>query len=167
MAEICEVDLQDTEQAMACYEKAVDYYQGEEFNSQAQPCQLKVAQFAANRENYAKAIDIFEQVANRCAKNPMLKSGAKEYFFKAALCHLLVDPLNAEQAMARYTDTFPPVQDTREFKLMTKVLASVQATDVDALSDALANYDQVARLEPWATSMFLRLKRGLGESDLT
>ena len=101
MAEICETDLQDVDQAMTYYAKAVDYYQGEENNSQAQPVQLKLAQHAADRQNYGDAIEIFEKVAERCAKNPMLKSGAKEHFFRAGICHLLVDPLNAEQAMER------------------------------------------------------------------
>lgn len=28
--------------------------------------------------------------------NPLLKYSAKEYFFKAALCHFIVDELNAK-----------------------------------------------------------------------
>lgn len=28
--------------------------------------------------------------------NPLLKYNAKEYFFKAALCHFIVDELNAK-----------------------------------------------------------------------
>ena len=37
MAEICETDLQDVDQAMTYYAKAVDSYQGEEKKSTTRP----------------------------------------------------------------------------------------------------------------------------------
>ncbi|OQV23882.1 Alpha-soluble NSF attachment protein [Hypsibius exemplaris] len=167
IAEIYETDLQDLEQAMVHYQKAADYYQGEESQSHAQKCLLKVAQFAADKEDYQKAIQIFEQVANRCAENPMLKYGAKEYYFKAALCHMCVDTLNAQHALARYLDVFPALQDSREFQLMKKVLDCMESTDVDSFTAALQDYDKISRLDPWATSIFLRAKRSMGDNDLT
>lgn len=167
IAEIYESDAQDKEQAIAHYQKAADYYQGEESQSHAQKCLLKVAQFAADKEDFTRAIEIFEQVANRNAENPMLKYGAKEHYFKAALCHLCVDPLNAQHAMTRYLDHFPALEDSREFKLLKTVLACMENSDVDGFTEALKEYDQISRLDPWATSIFLRAKRSMGEADLT
>ncbi|OQV16435.1 Beta-soluble NSF attachment protein [Hypsibius exemplaris] len=170
MAEICEAEpLRDIPQAVGYYEKATDYYQGEESKSQAQPCMLKVAQYAAEREEYGKAIEIFEQVAERCAANPMLKSGAKEYFFKASLCQLSVDPLNAGQALARYIGTCPAFQDTREYKLMKALLGALDGDpDGDAFDAALKAYDEVGRMDGWAAGMLQRVKRRMGgDSDLT
>ncbi|NXG72049.1 SNAB protein, partial [Baryphthengus martii] len=49
-------------QAIAHYEQAADYYKGEESNSSANKCLLKVATYAAQLEQYQKALEIYEQV---------------------------------------------------------------------------------------------------------
>lgn len=64
IAEIFETDGMDLEQAVQHYEQAADYFRGEESNSSANKCLLKVAQYAAQLENYDKAIQIYQQV--RC-----------------------------------------------------------------------------------------------------
>lgn len=50
--------------------------------------------------------------------NQLLKYSAKDYFFKAALCQLCVDTLNAEQAIQKYEEMFPQFGDARESKLL-------------------------------------------------
>ena len=50
-------------QAIVNYEQAADYYRGEESNSSANKCLLKVAQYQAQLEHYDKAIEIYEQVS--------------------------------------------------------------------------------------------------------
>lgn len=81
--------------------------------------------YCAQLEQYQKAIEIYEQVLLHLKKkkthifssfffsfikswrihlqvgantmdNPLLKYSAKEYFFKASLCHFIVDELNAK-----------------------------------------------------------------------
>uniref|UniRef100_A0A8C5A9C0 N-ethylmaleimide-sensitive factor attachment protein, beta b n=1 Tax=Gadus morhua TaxID=8049 RepID=A0A8C5A9C0_GADMO len=96
IAEIYEAELVDIEKAIAHYEQAADYYKGEESNSSANKCLLKVGAYSAQLEQYAKAIEIYEQVGSNTMDNPLLKYSAKEYFFKASLCHFIVDELNAK-----------------------------------------------------------------------
>lgn len=83
---------------------------GEESNSSANKCLLKVAQYAAQLENYQKAIQIYEQVASSSLDNSLLKYSAKEYFFRAALCHLCIDMLNAQHALQQYENMYPAFQ---------------------------------------------------------
>lgn len=40
------------------------------------------------------------QVGATTMDNPLLKYSAKEYFFKASLCHFIVDELNAKASSA-------------------------------------------------------------------
>ncbi|XP_074666173.1 alpha-soluble NSF attachment protein, partial [Strix aluco] len=96
IAEIYEAELVDIEKAIAHYEQAADYYKGEESNSSANKCLLKVATYAAQLEQYQKAVEIYEQVGTSAMDSPLLKYSAKEYFFKAALCHFCIDMLNAK-----------------------------------------------------------------------
>lgn len=51
-------------------------------------CLLKVAHFAAQLEQYDKAIENLETVATASADNQLTKWSIKEYFLKAGLCHL-------------------------------------------------------------------------------
>ncbi|XP_041345272.1 alpha-soluble NSF attachment protein-like, partial [Pyrgilauda ruficollis] len=82
--------------AVAHYEQAADYYRGEESTSSANKCLLKVAAYAAQLEQFPRAIDIYEQVGAVAMDSPLLKYSAKEHFFRAALCHFCVDMLNAK-----------------------------------------------------------------------
>jgi alpha-soluble NSF attachment protein len=118
IAEIYETEAPDLESATRHYEQAGDYFRGEESNSSANKCILKVAQYAAQLADYEKAISIYEQVAASSLESSLLKYSAKEYFFRAALCHLCVDMLNAQHALERYIQQFPAFQDSREYKLL-------------------------------------------------
>lgn len=62
IAELYETESVDLERATQHYEQAADYFKGEESNSSANKCLLKVAHYAAQLENYEKAIQIYEQV---------------------------------------------------------------------------------------------------------
>jgi alpha-soluble NSF attachment protein len=104
--------------AVQHYEQAADYFKGEESTSSANKCMLKVAQYAAQLEEYEKAIQIYESVASSCLESSLLKYSAKEYFFRASLCHLCIDLLNAQHALDKYAQQYPAFQDSREFKLV-------------------------------------------------
>lgn len=79
---------------------------------------LKVAQYAAELEDYEKAIQIYESIGSSCLDSSLLKYSAKEYFFRSALCHMSVDLLNAQHALEKYAQQYPAFQDSREFKLI-------------------------------------------------
>ncbi|XP_053824534.1 alpha-soluble NSF attachment protein [Vidua chalybeata] len=168
IAEIYESDLLDIEKAVAHYEQAADYYKGEESTSSANKCLLKVAAYAAQLEQFPRAIDIYEQVGAVAMDSPLLKYSAKEHFFRAALCHFCVDMLNAKLAVQRYEEMFPAFSDCRECKLIKKLLEAHEEQNVDAFTDAVKEFDAVSRLDQWLTSLLLRIKRSIPgeEQDL-
>ncbi|KHJ78906.1 Aromatic-di-Alanine repeat protein, partial [Oesophagostomum dentatum] len=95
IAELFETECPDTEQCIQHYQKAADYYKGEEAKSSATKCLIKVAQassYAAQLEQYQKAISVFEEIAMWEADHPTLKYAAKNHFFQALLCYLCIDP---------------------------------------------------------------------------
>ncbi|KFW67287.1 Beta-soluble NSF attachment protein, partial [Pygoscelis adeliae] len=160
-------------QAIAHYEQAADYYKGEESNRQvvfvkdsANKCLLKVAAYAAQLEQYQKAIEIYEQVGTNTMDNPLLKYSAKEYFFKAALCHFIVDELNAKLALEKYEEMFPAFTDSRECKLLKKLLEAHEEQNCEAYTEAVKEFDSISRLDQWLTTMLLRIKKSIqGEGD--
>lgn len=72
---------------MLLYEKAADLYAGENSSTtEMNKCLLKVAQFAAETEDFDKAVKIYEDVAATALENNLLKYSAKGYLLNAALC---------------------------------------------------------------------------------
>uniref|UniRef100_A0A8C1GLW7 Beta-soluble NSF attachment protein n=1 Tax=Cyprinus carpio TaxID=7962 RepID=A0A8C1GLW7_CYPCA len=168
IAEVYESELVDIEKAIAHYEQAADYYKGEESNSSANKCLLKVASYSAQLEQYPKAIEIYEQVGTNTMDNPLLKYSAKEYFFKASLCHFIVDELNAKLAVGKYEEMFPAFSDSRECKLLKKLLEAHEEQNAEAFTEAVKEFDSISRLDQWHTTMLLRIKKTIqgDEGDL-
>uniref|UniRef100_A0A8C6TZC4 N-ethylmaleimide-sensitive factor attachment protein, beta b n=1 Tax=Neogobius melanostomus TaxID=47308 RepID=A0A8C6TZC4_9GOBI len=168
IAEIYESELVDMEKAIAHYEQAADYYKGEESNSSANKCLLKVGAYCAQLEQYQKSIEIYEQVGANVMDNPLLKYSAKEYFFKASLCHFIVDELNAKIAIEKYEEMFPAFSDSRECKLLKKLLEAHEEQNIEAFTEAVKEFDSISRLDQWHTTLLLRIKKTIQgeEGDL-
>ncbi|KAM7368148.1 hypothetical protein PAMP_014395 [Pampus punctatissimus] len=168
IAEIYESELVDIEKAIAHYEQAADYYKGEESNSSANKCLLKVGAYCAQLEQYQKAIEIYEAVGANTMDNPLLKYSAKEYFFKASLCHFIVDELNAKIAVEKYEEMFPAFSDSRECKLLKKLLEAHEEQNSEAFTEAVKEFDSISRLDQWHTTLLLRIKKTIqgDEGDL-
>ncbi|CAB1349384.1 unnamed protein product [Coregonus sp. 'balchen'] len=128
-------------------EEACDLY-ARAANISANKCLLKVATYVAQLEQYQKAIEIYEQVGTNAMDSTLLKYSAKDYFFKAALCHFCVDMLNAKLALQKYEEMFPAFSDSRECKLVK-----------------VKEYDTVSRLDQWLTTMLLRIKKTIQEDE--
>jgi len=166
IAELYEGEIADLEKAMQHYEQAADFFKGEESNSSANKCMLKVAQYAAQLEQYDKAIQIYESVAASALESSLLKYSAKEYFFRACLCHLCVDVLNAQHAVSRYEEQFPAFVDSREAKLIKMLCQLIEDQDVDGYTEEVKKYDQISRLDSWYTTLLLRIKKEIASDDL-
>ena len=57
------------------------------FCLKANKCDLKAGSMLALNKQYERAVQLFEGVASHACESSLLKYSAKEYFFKAALCH--------------------------------------------------------------------------------
>ncbi|XP_054714269.1 alpha-soluble NSF attachment protein-like [Uloborus diversus] len=161
-AEIYETS--DIEKAISCYAQAADYYRGEESNSSANKCLLSVAKYSAQLEQFEKAIEIYEQIAASSLESSLLKYSAKDYFFRAGLCHLCVDLLNAQYAVARYEEMNPSFTDSRECKLLKALMEKLEEQDVDGFTDAVKEYDSISRLDQWYTTILLRIKKSIQDA---
>ena len=118
IAEMYESQTGDLDKAMQHYETSAEYFRGEESHSSANKCMLKVAEYCATLEKYEKAIQIYEQCAAAALESQLLKYAAKDQFFRASLCHLCIDALNAQHAVQKYEEQYPAFGDSREAKLI-------------------------------------------------
>jgi len=165
VAELFESEAADLDCAIQHYETAADYFKGEESNSSATKCLVKVAQYAAQLENYDKAIQIYEQVAAAALESNLLKYSAKDYFFRASLCHLCVDSINATHAVNKYEEQHPAFGDSREAKLVKTLCSEIENQDIEAFTEAVKQFDSISRLDGWYTTLLLRVKKSLSDGD--
>ncbi|KAH7664704.1 NSF attachment protein [Dioscorea alata] len=79
---------QSFDKAIDYFERAADLFQSEEVTTSANQCKQKVAQFAAQLEQYPKAIEIFEAIARHSMNNNLLKYSVKGLLLNAGICQL-------------------------------------------------------------------------------
>ena len=99
----------DNEKAIEAYQTSADYHLAEENNSHANQMLLKVAQLAAQAQDYKRAVEIYERVAITSLESNLLKFSAKDYLMRAGLCRLATGELGSVvNALERCAPTMPP-----------------------------------------------------------
>ncbi|KAK4436467.1 Alpha-soluble NSF attachment protein [Sesamum alatum] len=166
IAELYEQE-QNLEQAIVYYERAADLFQSEEVTTSANQCKQKVAQFAAQLEQYQKAIEIYEEIARQSLNNNLLKYGVKGHLLNAGICQLCKgDVVAITNALERYQELDPTFSGTREYKLLRDLAAAVDEEDIAKFTDAVKEFDSMTQLDAWKTTLLLRVKEALKAKEL-
>jgi len=165
IAELFESEGSEKEKCMNEYQRAADFFKGEEAKSSASKCLVKVAQIAAELEQYEKAVELFEEIAIYEADHPTLKYAAKTHFFQALLCYFCIDLLETQRAMKRYEELSPSFTDSRECKFLKEIYAALEGNSVDNFTESVQQYDKISRFEPWYVSMLVKIKRRCVEEE--
>jgi len=153
-------------QSIEHYQTSADYYETENSVSHANGCLLKVAHFAAQLGDFEKAIKLFEDIGAKSLENNLLKWSAKEYFFKAGLCHLCVaDHISTRKALDRYQELDPSFSGQREYKFLENLLTSHENHDVEKLEQDIADFEAVNKTDAWKTAILDRIKKALSEAE--
>ncbi|KAK4800225.1 hypothetical protein SAY86_025590 [Trapa natans] len=161
------------EGAIDNFERAAELFESEEVTTSANQCKQKVAQFAAQLEQYQKAIEIYEAVARHSLSNNLLKYGAKGHLLNAGICQLCKgDVVAITNALDRYQDLDPTFAGTREYRLLKDIAAAIDEEDVENFTVAVKEFDSMTPLDSWKTALLLRVKeklkaKELEEDDLT
>ncbi|CAL1395499.1 unnamed protein product [Linum trigynum] len=172
IAELYESEA-NIEKSIEFYEKAADFFQGEEVTTSANQCKQKVAQFAAQLEQYPKAIEIYEEIARHSLSNNLLKYGVKGHLLNAGICHLCKgDVVAITNALEKYQDLDPTFSGTREYRLLADLASAIDEEDITKFTDVVKEFDSMTQLDSWKTTLLLRVKeklkaKELEEDDLT
>ncbi|KAL1290153.1 hypothetical protein HN51_058545 [Arachis hypogaea] len=164
---------QNIEQAVVYYEKSADFFQNEEVTTSANQCKQKVAQYAAQLEQYQKSIDIYEAIARQSLNNNLLKYGVKGHLLNAGICELCKGDLVAiNNALERYQELDPTFSGTREYRFLTDIASAIEEEDVGHFTTIVKEFDSMTPLDSWKTTLLLRVKeklkaKELEEDDLT
>lgn len=172
IGELYEVE-QNIEQAIVYFEQSAELFQNEEVSTSANQCKQKVAQYSAQLERYPRAIEIYEEIAQKSISNNLLKYGVRGHLLNAGLCLLCKgDVVAITNALERYQDLDPTFSRTREYKLLADLAASIDEEDVAKFTNVIKEFDSMTPLDAWKTTLLLRAKetlkaKELEEDDLT
>ncbi|WOK96560.1 alpha-soluble NSF attachment protein [Canna indica] len=164
---------QNLEKAVDYFERAADLFQSEEVTTSSNQCKQKVAQISAQLEQYPKAIEIYEAIARHSVNNSLLKYSVKGILLNAGICQLCKgDAVAIMNALELYQEIDPTFSGTREYKLLAELADSMDQGDEMKFTNALQEYDSMTRLDPWKTTLLLRVKNVIKakeeeEDDLT
>jgi alpha-soluble NSF attachment protein len=149
----------------------------------ANSCFKDAADLRAELEQYPEAIKLYESVASHSLASALTKYSVKEYWLKAVLCALALgvscepglfscrctdlflaqDTIMAKRNLATYSAKDTSFSSTREAKFANALIEAVVAGDTEGYTGAVAEFDQVTKLDDWKTSILLKIKRGIQE----
>ena len=165
--EIEEEDKSHIVLAIESYEQAAELFGMEDSKSNASQCLGKIAELcsaALDPPDFARASSIYDDLGRRCLSSNLLKFNAKNYFLQAVLCHLATgDEVGAEQAMAKYENLDYTFGDSREGKFATALIEAFNGHDVEGFSTACFEFDRISKLNPWQTSILVKVKRSIDD----
>jgi len=173
IGELHEKEFQWAE-AAGSLKKAAEFFHMENQSSSETQCLLKVAQFQAqylsteDPSNWTSAIAIFEKMGKQSANNNLLKYSAKKYFFAAGLCRLAAGQSVNElsDAMNEYRVQDVSFEQQRECELLSYLVQALEDKDPELFQQKLSAYDNFTKLDPFQTSVCLRIKRNIEHVDL-
>ena len=165
--EIEEDDKSHIVLAIEAYEQAAELFGMEDSKSAASQCLGKIAELcsaALDPPDYSRASKIYDDLGRRCLSSNLLKFNAKGHFLQAIMCHLAHgDDVGAEQAAAKYESLDYTFGDSREGKFGNALIEAVKGYDVEEFSTACFEFDRISKLNPWQTSILVKVKRSIDE----
>jgi alpha-soluble NSF attachment protein len=168
-------EKEDLEKAVEHYQKAADFFEGENQRTTANTCTQKVAHLKAMVGQYSDALVAFEKSARNAVDDKLLKYGAKDHFFKAALCAICamenpVEELDEfKQRLEGYKDDDVNFPDSYECKLLDKIVLSMDEKNIKNFQAAVREYNNIKKLDNWKTQILLTVKEKVAkftEADL-
>jgi len=167
LAELLESEMK-TDDAMKAYEKSAECYFAEDSITSGNQMMLRVADFAAQKEDYKRAIEIYEKTSRASADNNLTRWSVPDYLFKASLCALALDAKSnifdsSFVAIKRYLADYPLFTNAREGKMCDKLIPAIEQRDAEQLTDIIAEYDQVSPLDNFKSGLLLIVKKCLIE----
>ena len=153
--------------AIEAYQQAGELFALEQSNSQENQCKVKVAELcsaALDPPDLLRAAGLYEELGRGCLDSNLLKYNAKAYFLQAILCHLAAgDDVAARNALEKYEGLDYTFGESREGKFATQLVESVEGMDAEALGTACFEFDRITKLDPWKTSMLVKVKRNISD----
>ena len=156
------------EMAIDKYKKAADLYSMESMNTRSmqQQCLLKVADLMCisnHKKMLEEAPKIYENLGMQYLTVPLLKSSAKDVFFKCVVCYLAKkDEVSADIQLNKFLSEDPTMCDTRESKFLKTAIECISdPPNPEGFKKAVADFKTYRDLDKWKINMFAEVLKNI------
>jgi len=151
--------------AIESYDRAAELFAMENQTSSANQCLAHVAELcsaALSEPDLIRASSIYDELGRKCLESNLLKYNAKGYFLQCVLCNLAGnDAVGAGQSLRKFESLDYTFGESREGKFACELVEAVDAFDSEMFATACFEYDRISKLDPWKTSILVKVKRGI------
>lgn len=165
--EVGENQAENITLAIESYEQAAELFGMEDSKSQASQCLAKVAELcsaALDPPELLRAAQIYDELGSKCLDSNLMKYNAKGYFLQSVFCHLANgDGIAAAQSLQRFSSLDFTFGESREGKFCAQLVDCVENFDADGFATACFEYDRISKLDPWKTSLLVKVKRAIAD----
>lgn len=105
---------------------------------------------------------IFENEAEKALKSTLLQYGARDYYIKAGILHIVIgDIVNAKIAIDKYSSNDPRFASSRERKFLDNIIDAITEQNVEYFEEVVHEYDRVTKLDNWKIYFLYNIKSKL------
>jgi alpha-soluble NSF attachment protein len=157
----------DVDSAIEALTDAAQLYDDENQPLQAVTQLSAVADLKSLQKKWLEAARAYKDVGLRRCADRLTQLAAGEFFTRAVLCQMAGDDaVGAEQMLAEFVSANPGWERSREHAMLADCLKAWDQKSPEAFSTAVAEYDQIKRLDAWTTETLLIVKHFIeGEED--
>jgi alpha-soluble NSF attachment protein len=157
-----EYDILDKNDGINRYIQAIDLYEKEGNNFfDIKQCSIKIALYKVEKEEFIEAIKIFDDIARKTYHKATFAAGsiAKTDFLRTLLVALMFDNIKTDQLLNEYRNLDHYFASSRECKFIENLLSCINDNNVEEeFSNICFEYDNITPLDPWQTSILLKIK---------
>ena len=144
MAKDCAEKLEEDynyEQARDFYEEAAKLYEIDNVTTYQNTMLGKWADLTILTDNFnhiGKVIKTYDKIGKKYLSTGLIKSSAKDFFFKAVLCFLANDDVpGAKNSIENYSFDDPSFERSIQWELLQGMIAAIEAMNGDQLSEVV------------------------------
>ena len=153
----------DEDHSLKWYHKAAEMYEIESQDSAMYQCYLKIIPILLRKEEYDKALPLFNKIMKQCSDNNLLKFKLSEHLFYYVLCYLCLDDLViARNRLIEYEIC----DHSREYQFVSKLIDIIYDNNLEQFQILVNNYDSISRIDEIGTKMLLNIKNKIGNLSL-
>jgi len=112
----------------------------------------------------ARIIKTYDKIGKKYLSQPLIKSSAKDYFFKVVLCFLVNNDMpGAKRSVENYTYEDPNFDTSKQKDLLDDIIRAIDIGDGVELAKCIGIYSQTWTLDKVVVKLLATIKKKHGE----
>lgn len=113
-----------------------------------------------DKKQVAKIIKTYDKIGKKYLSQPLIKSSAKDYFFKVCLCFLVNNDMpGAKRSIENYTYEDPNFDTSKQKDLLDDIVRAIDIGDGVELAKVIGKYSQTWQLDKVTVKLLADIKK--------